>query len=177
MPINEYRIRLASTVTPIEIDDGRHIHSNINAKLHGLLDLAGESTTIDGTITSTKDLYYKQYTTTTVEAILEYELSVHGLGAINSLVLSIVEAGSTGTPDCMISIDGTNFEFLLSGVGDHIVFKLADIAGNVIKIKSSGATELAVIDILAMYENQFLREVASRNLMTSADEFLRVGSD
>lgn len=178
-----YRIRLAGTGAPLEIAElvdgtevSRNIHSSIGRKLHGLLDLAGGLTSIDGTDTATKELRYIQYTTTTVEAILEYAITSEGLGAVTALIVAIVEAGSTGTPDCLISLDGTNFIYSLSGVGDHIIARLDDLAGNTIKFKSSGATELAIVDILVMYETSFLREVASRNLMTSADEFLRVGS-
>ncbi len=178
-----YRIRLAGTGVPLEIvtlvdgvEVSRNIHSSIGRKLQGILDLAGGLTTIDGTDTATKELKYAQYTTTTVEAALEYDIVSTGLGAITALIVSIVEPGSTGTPDCLIAIDGTNFEFILQGKGDHTILRLDDIAGNNIKFKSSGATELAVIDILVMYETNFLRDVASRNLMASADEFLRVGS-
>ena len=65
---------------------------------------------------------------------------------------------------------------ILEGIGDHTVIQADNIAGNNIKLKSSGATKVAVVDILVMYESIYLRDSGSVYLRDSDSKFLRVGN-
>lgn len=182
MPDTTYSVKLRGIATPLEIPtlvDGsdvmRAIHSSIDRKLYGLNEVTSALDTINSDEDSGKRVGYASYTTTTSGVELEIDIIPHGLGVVTLLVVSITAAGSTGTPDCSITVDGTNYEQTIQGVGDFIICKLADIEGNVIKLKSSGATELAVVDVLAMYESVYLRDSASKYLQDSDNKFLRVG--
>ena len=182
MPDSTYSIKLRGIGVPLEIptlvdgsDVKRAIHSSIDRKLYGLKGLTSTLVTINSDEDSDKQVAYISYTTTTAGVELEIDIIPHGLGTVDVLVIAITAAGSTGTPDCEISVDGVNYDQTIQGVGDFVILRLADIEGNVIKLKSSGATKLAVVDVLIMYESVYLRDSASKYLQDSADEFLRVG--
>lgn len=182
MPDSTYSVKLRGVATPLEIPtlvDGsdvmRAIHSNIDKKLYGLKELTSTLVTINSDEDSDKQVAYKSYTTTTSGVVLEYNIITHGLGSLNLLVISITAAGSTGVPDCQISVDGANYDQTIQGVGDCAIIRLADVEANLIKLKSSGATKLAVVDILVMYESVYLRGSGSKYLIGSGGKFLRVG--
>lgn len=182
MPNTTYSVKMRGIATPLEIPelvDGssvrRAIHSSIDRKLSGLDEVVTTLDTVDSDEDSGKQVGYGSYVTTTAAVELEINIVPHGLGTVTLLVIAITAAGSTGTPDCQISVDGVNYDQTIQGIGDFVISKLADIEGNVIKLKSSGATKLAIVDVLVMYESDYLRDSASKYLHDSANKFLRIG--
>ena len=147
---DEYKIRYSGGATPIEIQElsdgvttSRHMHSDVEKTVGGSIEKSGGSTStnIKGKFTHT--------TETTERAIEHSSIFNDNLGAVvDFLMIAITAAGSSGTPDVKITLDGTNFEHLLSGVGDFTILSPAGLDSANIRIKSSGATELAVVDIL-----------------------------
>ena len=184
MPDTTYAIKLRGSGVPIEIaelidgiETGRNIHSDIDKKVRGIIERSSTLVTINGGQDSDKQIAYISYTTTTSGVALELDIISHALGSITTLVIAITAAGSSGTPDCEISLDGSNYDMLLKGVGDHTVIQADNIAGDNIKLKSSGATKVAVVDILVMYESIYLRDSGSVYLRDSGGVFLRVGNN
>ena len=145
-----YKIRYAAGAIPIEIqelNDGttfpRYMHSEVSKPIGGSIEKSGGSTS-----TNIKGKF--SYTTETTERSIEHSTIFNdNLGAVvDFLMIAITAAGSTGTPDVKITLDGSNYEHLLSGVGDFTILSPAGLAGANIRIKSSGAIELAVVDII-----------------------------
>lgn len=146
---DEYKIHYRGSATPIEIqeladgsDSVRVIHSNIDKVVGGSIEKSAGATSTD--------VKYKSYTTTTTGVAIEHATIFNdNLGAVvDFLMIVITAAGSTGTPDVELTIDGTNYEHLLSGVDDFMILRPAGLDSANIKIRSSGATELAVVDLL-----------------------------
>lgn len=147
---DEFKIQYAGSATPIEVQElvdgateSRHIHSDIDKIIGGNIEKSAGAT-------STNVKAKLSYTTMTgAVAIEDATILNDNLGAVVDFVMvTITGAGSSGTPDVQITVDGTNFEHLLSGVGDFTILRLNNLDSANIQVKSSGATEVAVVDIL-----------------------------
>jgi len=147
---DEFKIQYAGSATPIEIqeladgsDTVRAIHSNIDKVVGGSIEKSAgaTSTNVKGHLSHT--------TTAAAVSIEDATIFNDNLGAVvDFFMITITGAGSSGTPDVEIAIDGTNYEFLIQGIGDFCIFRPAGADSANIKIKSSGATTLAVVDLL-----------------------------
>jgi hypothetical protein len=143
-----YKIQYAVSATPIEevtLNDGadtaRAVHSDIDKSVGGSKEISCS--------TAATNVNYKDYTTTTGYVTLD-AATIYNTTITNAdfLMVKIREAGSTGTPDVFIHVAGVNDVIKLSGIGDATLLRLNAIEGLNLKLKSSGATELAKVDIL-----------------------------
>ena len=148
--MSEYKVLYTASATPIEVVtlvDGvttqRNIHSDIDKIIGGSIEKSASTT-------STNIKAKLPYRTTAVGVSIEHaDIFNDNLGAVvDFLVVSIKDAGSTGTPDVELTVDGANYEHVLSGIGDFMVLRLANLDSANILIRSSGATEVADVDIL-----------------------------
>ena len=147
---DEFKIQYAGSATPIEIqeladgsDTVRAIHSNVDKVIGGSIEKSAgaTATNIKGHLAHT--------TTAAAVSIEDATIFNDNLGAVvDFLMIVITGAGSSGTPDVEISIDGTNYELFIQGIGDFEILRPAGLDSANLKIKSSGGTELAVVDIL-----------------------------
>lgn len=147
---DEFKIQYAGSATPIEIqeladgsDTVRAIHSNVDKVIGGSIEKSGGSTAANVAG------HLSHLTTTAAVSIEDATIFNDNLGAVvDFLMITITAAGSTGTPDVQIALDGTNYEQTISGIGDFIINRPAGLDSANIKIKSSGATTVAIVDIL-----------------------------
>jgi len=125
------------------------IHSKIDSTLGGSNDYS---------LTGVEELSYETGLATTTSYVdVDFSSGEYdGMGgnteaAIKFLFVKIDSAASTGTPDCHVKVAGVDAMIQLSGAGDFCIVPLGeyDNATNRIAVKSSEATELANITILA----------------------------
>jgi hypothetical protein len=142
---DKFLVRYAASALPIEqleatdtSQSSRIVHSSIDKNLAG----SGEA---DCGATAS-NVRYKDYTTTTSDVHLNTIMSAT-LTGIDLVFVKIREAGSTGTPDCTITF-GTQIVSKLTKVDDCVLIRPSALAGSSLKFKSSGATEVAKIDIM-----------------------------
>lgn len=148
---SSFTLRYNSNVIPYEIvtlADGtttiKSIHSIIDKGIGGSNEkVIGDTSTF---------IKYKAYTTTITGVAFTDSTILNTTGSLNFLAVKIVSAASSSTPQVEISIDGTNYDIVLYGIGDMCVVPInpTDMAN--IKIKSSGATTLANIEIMVAEE-------------------------
>jgi len=141
-----FKIKYSGSFTPViepALADGSFgngiVHSNIDKIIAGVNELSVSSTA--------SDVAYKSYTTTTSSVSLN-TITGLTLTGITFLYIAIAEAGSTGTPDVEVIIDGTNKEIKLTADQDWAVLRLSSGTGADIKLNSTASTTLAVVDIL-----------------------------
>lgn len=148
-----YKIRYSGSAIPTEevaLADGTTISYNIHSNIDKIL---GSSITKDFGTASTEVLY-DTYLTTTTPVALSAAAILNSTPDMGFLFMKIVSAGSSGTPDVLMSIDGATAtqSIMLKGVGDFLMIPFADniltITASSIKISSSGATEVANVEIL-----------------------------
>ena len=143
-----FKIQYAASATPIEstpLTDSNNVatsvHSSIDKSVGGGKEISCSSTETN--------VSYKDYTTTvgyiTLDAATVFNRTVTDA---DFLMIKIREKGSTGTPDVLVHFAGVDDALKLSGVGDVMMLRPNAIEGLNIKLKSSGATELAKVDIL-----------------------------
>jgi hypothetical protein len=116
---------------------------------------------------------------TTSYQTLEYGLG-KSIGDVSVFLVVINEALSTGTPDCIISIDGGSTDvFKLQGIGDFTLLRLNGIDGDQIKLKSSLSTTLAGITTIVRAVGRQFKESNSKyfivNNGTGPDQVFTVG--
>ena len=143
-----YKIKYAASATPIETltaEDG----TTKTSLVHSLIDktIGGGAEADCGAVAA--NVTYKDYTTTaTASTTLSTALGGQVTG-VDFLMIKIREAGSTGTPDVTLQlVAGDASVQTLSGVGDVIMLRPSGWDTDDYEIYSSGATELAKIDIL-----------------------------
>ena len=144
-----YKIKYAASATPIETltaEDG----TTKTSLVHSLIDktIGGGAEADCGSAAA--NITYVDYTTTASNSTtLTTALGGVNITGIDFIMIKIREAGSTGTPDVILRlVDAAAAQQTLSGVGDVIMLRPAGWASDNYKIYSSGATELAKIDIL-----------------------------
>lgn len=146
---SNFKIKFAASALPIEeiqmTDTSQTlsgVHSSIDKSFSG-----GQTVTFSTTAT---DVGFDDYLTTTSGVDLA-SMGFSGLPqGVKLLFIKIVSAGSSGTPDVQASIDGgSNYTILLSGVNDCTLLRLDGVATNEILLKSSGATTVANVSMLA----------------------------
>lgn len=142
----DYKIKYSASSTPIETitaNDGTTktslVHSNIDKSIGGGIEIACGATATN--------VAYKEYTTTTTTTVHLDTITGLTLTGLDFLMVKIKAAGSTGTPDCTVEIGGQIASKLI-GAGDVCLLRPSAAAGDTIEIFSSGATEVAKIDIM-----------------------------
>ena len=143
-----FKIQYAASATPIEstpLTDS----NNVSTSVHSSIDKSvGGGKVISCSSTAT-NVSYKDYTTTTgyvtLDAATVFNRTVTDA---DFLMVKIREAGSSGTPDVLVHFAGVDDALKLSGVGDVMMLRPNAIEGANIKLKSSGSTTLAKVDIL-----------------------------
>ncbi len=143
---NTFKVDYSASATPIEetlqtdtTQSSTMLHTSIDKSIGG-----GKVISCGATATN---VFYQDYTTTTTTtATLTSIVSTTPTG-IDFIMVKIREAGSTGTPDCSVELSGVVCA-KLSGVGDVCILRPVGLAGTAVEIFSSGATELAKVDIL-----------------------------
>lgn len=105
--------------------------------------------------TSSANVKYKEYLTTTSGVLLSHSSIFNSSPNIKFLFIRIVSAGSSGTPNCIVAFDSTpNYFIKLSGVNDFCMIPLDDGGGiyaltaGDIRIMSEGSTTVANIEII-----------------------------
>lgn len=144
--VTTYKSEYAVNLIPLELtaltdtnDTAETINSNVDKILSGNSTTGGSSTNAHAT-------YLEHLTLITEEVIPTICSNTSTLPIL--LFVKIASAGSTGTPNAMISIDGTNFDILLTGINDFCLIPLnptMTIAN--LKIKSSQANAVANVEI------------------------------
>jgi hypothetical protein len=145
-----YKVKFAASATPIETltaNDGTTavslVHSDIDKSIGGGIELACGSTAAN--------LSYKQYLATdTGVALNAAAIGNATITGVEMLIVKIVKAkdSSATAPDCYITVDGTTYEHLLSGIGDCCLLRLDNLAGADILFKSTATTGECYVDIM-----------------------------
>lgn len=143
-PIEE--IELSDTVSVNKI---KSIHSKVEKSVGGggtamCEDGGGQSNGVDNIAA---ELSYQ----TTDSGISLNAITGVTLGAfVDIIVVKVVEANGSSAPtcDCQVSLDGSNYEILLTKVGDATLIRCAGLNGTTVKIKSSSASEVCLVDVL-----------------------------
>jgi len=132
---------------------GSRVQKSVGTGTDSVVD-SGSNQAIDSSsdtvVTGVSDhvTYISSVTTTSGLSIEDVQYYSKNMGTLNALFIAILSAGSTGTPDVLMSIDGTNYEYSLSGAGDWMMIPLKSIDAANVKLKSSGATTVANVDIV-----------------------------
>ena len=143
-----FKIQYAASATPIESTQLTDT-SNVATSVHSSIDKSvGGGKEISCSTVST-NVNYKDYTTTAAYVILDHA-TIYNTTITNAdfLIIKIREAGSSGTPDVLVHFAGVDDALKLSGIGDVMMLRPNAIEGANIKLKSSGSTTLAKVDIL-----------------------------
>lgn len=124
-------------------------------------------------------LAHHTYLTTTSGVSIEAGAGICGDSVVFAIFI-IESAGSTGTPDCEISLDGgANWDEKLVGVGDVTIMQIDSIDADTIQVRSTGATTVANIRILAKGEPEYFLDADSKNVVLTTDPtdttYLRTG--
>lgn len=147
-----FKLRISGSVIPTEevvLTDGSTVSYNIHSTIDKIL---GGSITKDYGTAST-EVIYDTYLTTTSGVLLSNPAILNSNPTIGFLFIKIVSAGSSGTPDCYISIDSVpNYNIRLVGVGDFCMIPFDDatytLTAGDIRVISSASTTVANIEIL-----------------------------
>lgn len=141
-----FKINYSASATPIEEiqatdtnNVARIIHSSIDKSIGGSKEISCS--------TASTNVAYKDYTTTATNTTTLNAITSLTLTGLDFLMIKIREAGSSGTPNVTVEI-GDQIASKIIGVGDVCVLRPSGAAGSTIEIFSSGATEVAKIDIL-----------------------------
>lgn len=149
----DFRLIYSGSVTPIEavtlsdaVDVSRVINSNVDKVLASTIEKSFGSA-------ATEIRYKSSYTTTTSGVALSHSTILNASVSVGFLFIKITGAGSSGTPDCSIAIDGgTNYSIKLSGIGDFCMIPLDDniygVPTTEVLLISSGATTVADVEII-----------------------------
>ena len=133
-----------ATETVVMTDTGQTstmVHTSIDKSIGG-----GKEISCGATATN---VAYVDYTTTATATTLLNTALGGTITGIDFLMIKIREAGSTGTPDVVLRLaTGDTSPHKLSGIGDVMLLRPSGWAGADFEIYSSGATELAKLDIL-----------------------------
>jgi len=141
-----FKINYSASATPIEEIQATDTN-NVARIIHSSIDKSiGGSKEISCSTTST-NVAYKDYTTTATNTTTINAITSLTLTGLDFLMVKIREAGSSGTPDVTVEI-GDQIASKIIGVGDVCVLRPSGAAGSTIEIFSSGATEVAKVDIL-----------------------------
>lgn len=146
-----FKIRYSASVIPteeVQLSDTSNVSYNINSNIDKAL--GGSFQITAGT--SSNSVRYKEYLTTTSAVALNHSTIFNAAITFGFLFIKIASAGSTGTPDCSISLDsGTHIWIKLQGVGDCIMIPLGgtdQLGSSVVQVSSSGATTVANLEII-----------------------------
>jgi hypothetical protein len=150
MAADSFKIKYAASATPIEsivaADTTTHmslVHSTIDKSIGGGKEIACGSTSTN--------VAYKEYITTAAGVALNdatiASATVTGVDFMIVKIKAAKDAAATA-PDLDISLDGTNYEIKLIGVGDSCLLRLAALAGANIMFKSTATAGLCTIDIM-----------------------------
>ena len=143
-----FKIQYSASATPTEattLTDGTtivtNIHSNIDKSLGGKKEITCG--------TAATNVSHKDYTTTASYVILDHATIFNRtITDADFLMIKIREAASTGTPDVLIHFAGVDDAIKIIGVGDVVLIRPNAIEGANIKLKSSGNTTVAKVDIM-----------------------------
>lgn len=143
-----FKIKYAASATPteaVEMTDATQsatmLHTSIDKSIGGGIEISCGSTAAN--------VAYVDYTTTATNTTTLNTALGGTITGIDFLMIKIREAGSTGTPDVFLRLgSGDTSPQKLSGVGDVMLLRPSGWAGADYEIYSSGATELAKVDIL-----------------------------
>ncbi len=149
---SNFKLRLSGSVVPTEevvLADTSTVSYNIHSTIDKIL---GSSITKDFGTAST-EILYDTYLTTTTPVALSAATILNSDPDMGFLFMKIVSAGSSGTPDVLVSIDALGTQsIMLKGVGDFCMIPFADnintITAASIKLSSSVSTTVANIEIL-----------------------------
>jgi hypothetical protein len=140
------KINYAASATPVE-ETVQTDTTQSSAMIHTSIDKTiGGNNSISCGATAT-NVFYQDYTTTTTTSTTLTSIVSPTPTGIDFIMVKIREVGSTGTPDCSVELSGVVAAKLI-GVGDVCILRPVGLAGTAVEIFSSGATELAKIDIL-----------------------------
>ena len=141
-----FKIQYAASATPIESTQLTDT-SNVATSVHSSIDKSvGGGKEISCSTVAT-NVNYRDYTTTATTTTTLNAITGLTVSGVDFLMVKIREAVSSGTPDVTVEIGGQIASKLI-GVGDVCLLRPSGAAGTAIEIFSSGATELAKIDIL-----------------------------
>ena len=143
-----FKINYAANATPIEAIQATDT-SNVASIVHSSIDKSFGGNKLLSCGTTSTHVKYKDYTTTDAYVTLEHANIMNDAGInCDFILVKIREAGSSGTPDVVISLNASTDHIKLQNIGDVCLLPLANVAGETIAFKSSGATELSKVDIL-----------------------------
>ena len=142
------KLNYSASATPIESTVLTDTTQSIDA-IHSSIDkTVGGSNEISCGATATNVAYADYTTITTATTLLTAGLG-GAITGIDFLMITIREAGSTGTPDVTLRLaTGDTSPQVLSGVGDVMLLRPSGWASNDYELFSSGATAVAKLDIL-----------------------------
>jgi len=145
----EYKINYAGNVTPLEVVTLADGTTKLQA-INSIIDKKFSSGIEKSFGSFTTQVIYTQHNTLSTSETLNIVLSADA--NLTFLYIGIVAALSSGVPLVILGVDGTPVA-RLEGVGDFMVLPLDTIDPTTITITSSGATNIAKVDILAGCEN------------------------
>lgn len=148
---SSFTVRYSGNVTPYEIVTLADGTTTIKA-LHSLIDksIGGSIEKVIGDTASF--VKYIAYLTTT-SAVPFNDPRIFNIEAtLNFLSVRILSAGSSGVPTVQLTIDGTNFDITLYGIGDFCIIPMNVVNMANVQIKSNGATTVANVEIMVAEE-------------------------
>jgi len=146
-----FKIQYSNRVVPIEeitLADGTTTHEF----LHSNIDRTFGSSIKKTISTTSTDVAYVTYLTTTSPVALNHATILNNSDALSFLSIKIVSAGSSGTPDLVATLWGTDplvngYAIALAGVGDCCMIPMVMPPAN-ITIYSISATTVANVEIV-----------------------------
>tara|TARA_R110002051_G_scaffold204351_3_gene270489 strand:- start:1610 stop:2068 length:459 start_codon:yes stop_codon:yes gene_type:complete len=148
--MSNFFIQYSASATPVEellATDGtskpRLVHSSIDKST------GGSRETNCGT--SSTNVKYKDFSTSNLPVLMSHASIMNTFAGAEFLMINIREAGSTGTPDCIVEIsNGVQWVEVckLKKVGDVMLLPLTNKNLGEIRLKSSSLTVIAKLDIL-----------------------------
>lgn len=150
----DFKLRYSGSVSPLEVvtlSDGvdavRVINSNIDKSLSSTIEKSYGSV-------STEIKYKASYLTTITGVALSHSSILNSSADMGFLFIKISSAGSSGTPECYVSLDGgSTYRIRLLGTGDFCIIPF-DLDAQMppqtsdCYVKSGSATTAAYIEVL-----------------------------